>query len=311
MSSEERVMASAPAQHVTADQMAGTRELDGWAVRGEPVAAGVVLALLGGVALIIFSGSDGGALAGVVLLVAAGLVAPGLTVVQPNEGKVLILFGRYTGTIRRPGLSWVNPLTAFFRTSVSLRVRNFQTERSKVNDATGSPIMIAAVIVWKVVDTGRAMFDVEEFEHFVVVQSETAVRHLASQYPYDDFEEGAASLRGNADEVSRTLHSELQERLAGAGIEVLETRLTHLAYAPEIAEAMLRRQQAAAIVAARKTIVAGAVGLVDMALERISEERIVDLDEERKAAMVSNLMVVLTGDRSPTPVINAGTLYSG
>jgi regulator of protease activity HflC (stomatin/prohibitin superfamily) len=246
-----------------------------------------------------------------VLLVLAALVAPGLTVVQPNEGKVLIVFGRYTGTIRRPGLSWVNPLTAIWRTSVSLRVRNFQTERSKVNDATGSPIIIAAVIVWKVVDTGRSTFDVQDFEHFVVVQSETAVRHLASQYPYDAFENDTASLRGNADEVSRTLHRELQDRLSGAGIEVLETRLTHLAYAPEIAEAMLRRQQAAAIVAARQTIVAGAVGLVDMALERISAERIVELDEERKAAMVSNLMVVLTGDRAPTPVINAGSLYTG
>jgi regulator of protease activity HflC (stomatin/prohibitin superfamily) len=310
MSPEERAMATA-VDHVTADQMAGTQEFEGWAIRGELVAGAIVVAGLAGVALIIFGGTDAAALAGIVLLVLAGLVAPGLTVVQPNEGKVLILFGRYTGTIRRPGLSWVNPLTIVWRASISLRVRNFQTERSKVNDATGSPIIIAAVIVWKVVDTGRAMFDVEDFEHFVVVQSETAVRHLATQYPYDDFDEGTASLRGNADEVSRTLHGELQDRLAGAGIVVLETRLTHLAYAPEIAEAMLRRQQAAAIVAARQTIVAGAVGLVDMALERISAEGIVELDEERKAAMVSNLMVVLTGDRAPTPVINAGTLYSG
>ena len=293
--------------HVTADQMAGTEERRGWAARGEPVAVGTLLAALAGGALI----AVGLVVPGIVLVVLAALVLPGFIVVQPNESKVLILFGRYTGTIRRPGLSWVNPLTMFWRGTISLRVRNFQTERSKVNDATGSPIMIAAVIVWRVVDTGRAMFDVEEFEHFVVVQSETAVRHLATQYPYDDFEEGTPSLRGNADLVSRTLHGELQERLAGAGIEVLEARLTHLAYAPEIAEAMLRRQQAAAIVAARKTIVAGAVGLVDMALERISAERIVELDEERKAAMVSNLMVVLTGDRAPTPIINTGTLYSG
>jgi regulator of protease activity HflC (stomatin/prohibitin superfamily) len=212
--------------------------------------------------------------------------------------------------VRREGLSFVNPLSVFWRQTVSLRVRNFQTERSKVNDAGGSPIIIAAVIVWKVVDTARAVFDVERFEDFVVVQSETAVRHLASQYPYDTFgDDDALSLRGNADEVNRTLHTELQARLAGAGIEVLETRLTHLAYAPEIAEAMLRRQQATAIVAARQTIVEGAVGLVDMALERISAKEIVELDEERKAAMVSNLMVVLTGDRAPTPVINTGTLY--
>jgi regulator of protease activity HflC (stomatin/prohibitin superfamily) len=189
-------------------------------------------------------------------------------------------------------------------------VRNFQSDRSKVNDAAGSPIEIAAVVVWRVVETARAVFDVEDFEQFVVVQSETAIRHLASLYPYDDFEEGTPSLRGNADAVSDSLHQELQARLAAAGIEVLEARLTHLAYAPEIAEAMLRRQQASAIVAARQTIVAGAVGLVDMALQRISQDGIVELDEERKAAMVSNLMVVLTGDRAPTPVLNTGTLYS-
>lgn len=303
-------MESPAARHVTADQMAGTHERPARAVPGVPVAALVILLLAGSIALIGLSSPGNGLIAGVVLAVVAALIAPGLVVVEPNEAKVLVLFGRYTGTIRTPGLYWTNPLTLAWRETISLRVRNFQTERSKVNDASGSPIEIAAVVVWKVVDTGRASFDVEDFRDFVVVQSETAVRHLATQYPYDDFEEGTPSLRGNADAVSRTLHAELQERLAGAGIEVLETRLTHLAYAPEIAEAMLRRQQAAAIVAARKTIVAGAVGLVDMALERISAEGIVELDEERKAAMVSNLMVVLTGDRAPTPIINTGTLYS-
>jgi len=294
------------AAHVTVDQMPGTQEQEAWALRGEPVLVGLLaLGILGFVLLLLDV-----LIAGVALIVIAALAAPGLVAVQPNETKVLVVFGRYTGTLRRAGLSYTNPLTVLWRTNVSVRVRNFQTERSKVNDASGSPIIIAAVIVWKVVDTARALFDVERFEDFVVVQSETAVRHLASQYPYDTFDDvPAASLRGNADEVNRTLHTELQARLEGAGIEVLETRLTHLAYAPEIAEAMLRRQQAAAIVAARQTIVEGAVGLVDMALERISEKGIVELDDERKAGMVSNLMVVLTGDRAPTPVINTGTLY--
>jgi regulator of protease activity HflC (stomatin/prohibitin superfamily) len=295
------------ADHITADQMPGTEERPGWAVRGELVVVAILVVAALGVVLL-FAGAPA---VGIVLLVLAALPAAGLIAVQPNDSRVLIVFGRYTGTVRRPGLSFVNPLSVFWRQSVSLRVRNFQTERTKVNDAGGSPIIIAAVIVWKVVDTSRALFDVERFEDFVVVQSETAVRHLASQFPYDTFGEDEAelTLRGNADEINRTLHNELQARLIGAGIEVLETRLTHLAYAPEIAEAMLRRQQAAAIVAARKTIVEGAVGLVDMALERISARQIVELDEERKASMVSNLMVVLTGDRSPTPVINTGTLY--
>jgi regulator of protease activity HflC (stomatin/prohibitin superfamily) len=188
-------------------------------------------------------------------------------------------------------------------------VRNFQTDILKVNDAGGSPIDIAAVVVWRVTDTARAVFDVDEFERFVVVQSEAAVRHLASQYPYDDFEEGVASLRGNADEVNASMHEELQARLEVAGLEILEARLTHLAYAPEIAEAMLRRQQASAIVAARRTIVSGAVGLVDMALRQMGERGLVELDEERKAAMVSNLMVVLIGDHGASPVVNAGSPY--
>jgi SPFH domain / Band 7 family len=292
--------------HVTADQMPGTDERPGWALRGEPVIVAILFVAALGAALLF----TGPAWLGIALIVLAALPAAGLVAVQPNESKVLIVFGRYTGTVRRPGLSFVNPLSVPWRQTVSLRVRNFQTERTKVNDAGGSPIIIAAVIVWKVVDTARALFDVERFEDFVVVQSETAVRHLASQFPYDTFDDDhAVSLRGNADDINRTLHNELQARLAGAGIDVLETRLTHLAYAPEIAEAMLRRQQAAAIVAARRTIVEGAVGLVDTALERISAKEIVALDEERKASMVSNLMVVLTGDRSPTPVINTGTLY--
>ncbi len=205
---------------------------------------------------------------------------------------------------------WVNPFTIFWRKRVSLRVRNFQTERIKVNDASGNPIEIAAVVVWRVIDTAKTVFDVEQFEQFVTVQSETALRHLANQYPYDDYTRGTMSLRGNADKVSDSLQAELQTRLRTAGIEVMETRLTHLAYAAEIAEVMLRRQQAEAILAARKTMVTGAVGLVQMALARLAESDLVELDPERKAAMVANLMVVLSGDHSPTPVINTGSLYT-
>ena len=269
----------------------------------------VVLLLAAAVALAGLTFTVPGVVAGTLLGIVAIVVAAGLIVVEPNEAKVLVLFGRYTGTVDQPGFWWVNPFTLLWRETISLRVRNFQSERAKVNDANGSPIEIAAVVVWRVVDTAKAAFDVEEFREFVVVQSDAALRHLATQYPYDDFEEGTLSLRGNADAVVDTLQVELRERLASAGIDVLECRLTHLAYAPEIAEAMLRRQQASAIVAARKTIVAGAVGLVEMALRQIGEEGIVDLDEERKAAMVSNLMVVLSGDRSASPVINAGSLY--
>ena len=280
---------------------------------GAPVAGLLLLAAAAGVGLAVLGALSGPValipVGGVLVLLALG-AAGGLVVVEPNESRVLILFGRYTGTVTAAGWWWVNPFTIFWRETISLRVRNFQSERTKVNDASGSPIEIAAVVVWRVVDTAKAVFDVEDFLQFVVVQSETAVRHLASQFPYDDFAEGRVSLRGNADEVLGALHRELQERLAAAGIEVLETRLTHLAYAQEIAEVMLRRQQAQAIVAARRTIVAGAVGLVDMALRGLSEQGVVDLDEERKAAMVSNLMVVLTGDRGPTPVVNAGSLYT-
>jgi regulator of protease activity HflC (stomatin/prohibitin superfamily) len=204
----------------------------------------------------------------------------------------------------------VNPFTVFWRQTISLRVRNFQGERAKVNDASGNPIEIAAVVVWRVTDTAKAVFDVEDFEEFVVVQSETAVRHLASSYPYDDYADSAHSLRRSTDEVLGALHTELQQRLTAAGIEVLETRLTHLAYAAEIAEVMLRRQQAEAIVAARRTIITGAVGLVEMALRELDEKGVLDLDPERKAAMVSNLMVVLSGDRAPSPVINTGSLYT-
>ena len=285
-------------------QQREARALSGYAV------AAAILATVGAAGILFSTGDAVLAVAGIVLAVLGLGACAGFIVVQPNESVVLILFGRYAGTVLRDGWFWVNPFTAPWRQKISLRVRNFQSERVKVNDASGSPIEIAGVVVWRIADTAKAVFDVEAFEQYIVVQSESALRHLATQYPYDDFEEGRLSLRTGAEEVSAALHAELQERLGAAGIEVMEGRITHLAYAPEIAEAMLRRQQASAIVAARRTIVEGAVGLVDMALRDIGEQGIVHLDEERKAAMVANLMVVLAGDRAPTPVINAGSLYA-
>jgi regulator of protease activity HflC (stomatin/prohibitin superfamily) len=279
-----------------------------------PAPLAVVFAVLGVAAALIALGagdlSSGLRIVAGAMTVAAVLVAPGFVVVQPNESRVLILFGRYVGTLTEARLWWVNPFTVFWRKRISLRVRNFQSERIKVNDSSGNPIEIAAVVVWRVVDTARTVFDVEDFEQFVTVQSETALRHLANQYPYDDYRQDSISLRGHTDEVRDSLQRELQTRLHTAGIEVLETRLTHLAYAPEIAEVMLRRQQAEAILAARKTMVSGAVGLVQMALAQLADSDLVELDPERKAAMVANLMVVLSGDHSPTPVINTGSLYT-
>ncbi|MCP2014677.1 regulator of protease activity HflC (stomatin/prohibitin superfamily) [Deinococcus sp. HSC-46F16] len=240
---------------------------------------------------------------GVLLLIALG----GFFIVQPNQASVITLFGRYVGTERRNGFYWTNPLTV--RRNVSLRIRNFNSERLKVNDQAGNPIEIAAVIVWRVVDTARAVFDVEDYSEFVAIQSETALRHLAAGYPYDDYDGRTLSLRGNPDEVSEALGRELDTRLRHAGVEVLEARLSHLAYSPEIAGAMLQRQQASAIIAARQQIVQGAVGMVEMALRELSEQEIVHLDEERKAQMVSNLLVVLTSERGTQPVVNAGSLY--
>jgi regulator of protease activity HflC (stomatin/prohibitin superfamily) len=277
-----------------------------WVVPGFPVALAAIIVCAGAVALLAVG--DPARIVGIVLLVIFGVLAGGILVVQPNESRVLILFGRYGGTITKAGLWWCNPFNK--RKKVSLRVRNFQSDRLKVNDASGNPIEIAAVIVWRVTDTAKATFDVADYDQFVTVQSETALRHLANQYPYDDYKQEVSSLRGNADEVGHSLKGELQARLQGAGIEILEARLTHLAYAPEIAEVMLRRQQADAILAARKTMVQGAVGLVQMALAQLADSDLVELDTERKAAMVSNLMVVLSGDHTPTPVINTGSLYT-
>ncbi|MGW7440239.1 SPFH domain-containing protein [Streptomyces sp. NPDC054849] len=244
---------------------------------------------------------------GVLVDLAALIAMTGLNTVAPGEARVVQLFGRYRGTLRTDGLRWVNPLTT--REKISTRVRNHETAVLKVNDAYGNPIELAAVVVWRVEDTARATFEVEDFTEFVETQTEAAVRHIAIEYPYDAHEEGGLSLRGNAEEITEKLAVELRARVEAAGVQIIESRFTHLAYAPEIASAMLQRQQAGAVVAARKQIVEGAVGMVELALTRLAEQEIVDLDPERKAAMVSNLMVVLCGDRAAQPVLNAGTLY--
>jgi hypothetical protein len=239
---------------------------------------------------------------------ATALTLNGFFVVQPNQAEVLVMLGTYRGTVREPGWWWTNPIMSKRR--ISLRMRSLNGDKIKVNDKDGNPVEIAAVIMWRVHDTAQATFDVDQYEQFVAVQSETAVRHLASQYPYDTHDEATVSLRGNMDEVAEALRKELAVRLDKAGVEVMESRLSHLAYGPEIAGAMLRRQQAGAIVAARMRIVDGAVGMVELALERLAEKNTVQLDDERKAAMVSNLLVVLCGEQAASPVINAGTLYS-
>ncbi len=231
----------------------------------------------------------------------------GLFTVNPNEARVLQLFGRYVGTVSDHGLRWANPL--YSKKAISLRVRNFETDRSKVNDSNGNPIEIAAVVVWKVVDTAEATFEVDDFVNFMHVQSESAVRNLATQYPYDTRDEDQVSLRGNTEGIAEQLQTEIQGRLHKAGLEVLEARITHLAYAPEIAASMLQRQQAGAVVEAREKIVEGAVSMVQMALDSLSSRGVVDLDEERKATMVSNLLVVLCGDKATQPVVNTGSLY--
>ncbi|MEO3403231.1 SPFH domain-containing protein [Mucilaginibacter sp. CAU 1740] len=247
---------------------------------------------------------------GVILLILDfALVLPGLIIVNPNEAKVLTLFGKYVGTVKKDGFFWVNPFTT--KKKVSLKAFNLNGQQLKVNDSIGNPIEIAAVIVWQIKDTAAAVFAVENYIQYVNIQSEAAVRHLANSFPYDNLEDETATitLRGGADQVSQMLEKELNERLDRAGIEVLEARISHLAYAPEIAHSMLQVQQASAIIAARRLIVEGAVGMVEMALNKLSEKNIVELDEEKKAAMVSNLLVVLCGDKAVNPVVNTGTLY--
>ncbi|MGN9842457.1 SPFH domain-containing protein [Nonomuraea sp. H19] len=273
------------------------------------VLAGLALLVMGIVMLATGSGQGGMWLAVVAALaIIAGVVLSfGLTAVAPGEARVVQLLGRYVGTLRTPGLQWVNPIT--MRRRVSTRIRNHETEVTKVNDADGNPIQMATVVVWQVRDTAQAVFEVDDFVEFVAIQAETAVRHIAGSYPYDSHGEPRLSLRDNADEINERLSAEIAARVASAGVKVIESRIIHLAYAPEIAHAMLRRQQAGAVVAARQRIVEGAVGMVEMALAKLAELDVVELDEERKAAMVSNLLVVLVGDRDTQPIVNTGTLY--
>lgn len=247
----------------------------------------------------------------IAILVALGVVSvgfAGLTPVNPNEARALVLFGHYDGTVREQGLQWVNPLAE--RRRISVRVRNFETSKLKVNDHDGNPIEIAAVVVWKVTDTAEALFEVDDFENFIHVQAEAALRNLATTHPYDAHVEGDIALRSNPLEIAGELRQEIQDRLEKAGVAVIEARISHLAYAPEIANAMLRRQQANAVIAARTRIVEGAVGMVEMALDQLSAKGVVNLDEERKAAMVSNLLVVLCSEHEAQPVLNTGTLYA-
>jgi regulator of protease activity HflC (stomatin/prohibitin superfamily) len=268
----------------------------------------VVLVLsIGGLIASIRCENVPGLIVSLIALVAGAVCMAGLQVVNPNEGQVVQLVGTYLGTLRDPGFWWVNPFTN--RRRVSLRVRNFESAKLKVNDHDGNPIEIAAVVVWRVVDTAEAVFHVDNYENFVHVQSEAAVRNLATLHPYDAHEDGVLSLRGNTGEIAELLKKEIQDRLAQAGVEVIEARISHLAYAPEIAQSMLLRQQAGAVIAARSRIVQGAVSMVEMALAELAQRQIVELDAERKAAMVSNLLVVLCSDRHTQPVINTGSLY--
>lgn len=266
----------------------------------------LLILLLAAIAVLIFFPPIFKIIAGIWIFVDLFLLC-GLFLINPNEARVLQLFGKYTGSTRQEGLRWANPLLSKKR--ISLRVRNFETGRMKVNDIDGNPIEIAAIVVWKVVDSAEACFQVDDYEQFVKIQSESAVRNLATQYPYDSHSDEIISLRGSTADISDKLRVEIQDRLNQAGVEVLEARISHLAYAQEIAEAMLRRQQAGAIVAARQLIVEGAVGMVEMALEQLADKNIIELDHEKKATMVSNLLVVLCGETSTQPVINTGTLY--
>jgi len=275
--------------------------LSGWLplVVGLAAIAYFVYLLVAGTVALKITGAVGSILAFIYLT--------GLFMVNPNEGRVLQLFGKYVGTAREEGLRWANPF--YTKKRISLRVRNFETSRMKVNDTDGNPVEIASIVVWKVIDTAEACFHVDNYEKFVEVQSESAVRNMATNYPYDSHQDHVVSLRGNTAQISENLKKEVQDRLEQAGVQVIEARISHLAYAPEIAEVMLRRQQAGAIIAARVQIVDGAVGMVQMALKRLSEEKIIELDEERKAQMVSNLLVVLCGDRGAQPVLNAGSIH--
>ncbi|MDH3352054.1 MAG: SPFH domain-containing protein [Gammaproteobacteria bacterium] len=265
-----------------------------------------------GFAYAIYRAAVASSVAGILVAVLASIVVAicwaGLFMVHPNEAKVLQLFGKYVGTVHEPGLKWANPFYA--KTAVSTRVRNFESSKLKVNDSRGSPIEIAAVVVWKVFDTAEALFEVDDYEEFVQIQSESALRNLSTTYPYEPHEGEGTALRSHPAEIAQALRTEIQDRLETAGVTVIEARISHLAYASEIANAMLRRQQASAIIAARTKIVAGAVGMVEMALDELKKKNVVELDEERKAAMVSNLLVVLCGEEATQPVVNTGSLYN-
>ncbi|HEX5421503.1 MAG TPA: SPFH domain-containing protein [Gammaproteobacteria bacterium] len=289
-------------------------EYKAFSASGIPMIA-VFVVVLGGIAILFLSGvsplsprPDNVAAAILLFALWVFCVARGFFQIQPNQGKVLQLFGRYVGTVRDEGLRWTNPFYA--KRVISLRVRNFESSKLKVNDSNGNPIEIAAVVVWQVVDTAEAVFRVDDYENFVHIQSESALRQMAQSYPYDAHDTGQPALRSHGEEVNNHLRDEIQARLEQAGVKVIEARISHLAYAQEIAQAMLVRQQASAIVAARERIVEGAVGMVGMALQELVKQGVVELDEERKAAMVSNLLVVLCGDRSTQPVVNTGTLYT-
>jgi regulator of protease activity HflC (stomatin/prohibitin superfamily) len=276
------------------------------------LALGIVLIVAGVVLIVLASHHSGGTnkaliWLGVIVLIAGSLMLGGLTPVVPGRPRVVQLFGKYRGTIREPGLQWVNPFTK--RIVVSTRIRNQESAQAKVNDADGNPIEIAAVVVWQVQDTASALYSVDDYTQFVTIQTETAVRHIASSYPYDNRGSGALSLRDNAEDITGQLSDEIADRVRAAGVHIIESRLTRLSYAAEIAQAMLRQQAASAIVGARQRIVEGAVGMVKLALERLQEEGVVDLDEERKAAMVSNLLVVLCSEQATQQVVNTGSLY--
>lgn len=287
------------------------REIDARPTSGIPIALLLVAAIIAGIYALIMGANQGSATLGVgggLLSLLSFLSLPGFFTVSPNEGKVLTLFGNYKGTAKAPGLWFTNPFMS--KKSVSLRVRNFETNKLKVNDARSNPVEIGAIVVWKVIDTAEAVFEVNDYVQYVTMQSESALRALAQSYPYDHHGSSDIALSTHTSEVSKGLMDALHERFAKAGVEIIEARISHLAYAQEIAAAMLQRQQAGAIVAARQTIVEGAVGMVEMALDALSARQIVTLDDERKAAMVSNLLVVLCSDRAAQPVVNTGTLYS-
>src|SRR5499427_3133358 len=299
----------------TGDQLAPApvAEHQARSTRGVTVLVAGVAALLAGVAVLVYAGKQTGdtrtalVWAGVLVVIIASVGLAGLTPVVPGQARVVQLFGKYRGTIRDPGLQWVNPFTR--RIKVSTRIRNHETAQAKVNDADGNPIEIAAVVVWQVADTAKAIYAVDDYAKFVAIQTETAVRHIASRYPYTSQDGSVLSLRDNAEEITGQLSAEIADRVASAGVAVIESRLTRLSYAAEIAQAMLRQQQASAVVGARMKIVEGAVGMVQLALKRLEEQDVVELDEERKAAMVSNLLVVLCSEQATQQVVNTGSLY--